>query len=50
MKEVRRRFGPGVRDEVAGELMQSAFIEAMQERERPAGGSAAARAREDAAG
>lgn len=38
MKEVRRRFGPGVRDEVAGELMQSGFIEALREQDvRPAG-------------
>lgn len=30
LKEVRRRFGPSVRQEVAGELMQSSFIEAVQ--------------------
>ncbi len=29
MKEVRRRFGPSVRAEVAGELMQSTFMEAI---------------------
>ena len=29
MKEVRRRFGPSVRAEVAGELMQSSFMEAI---------------------
>jgi len=31
MKEVRRRFGPSVRAEVAGELMQSSFMEAITE-------------------
>lgn len=31
MKEVRRRFGPSVRAEVAGELMQSTFMEAITE-------------------
>ena len=38
MKEVRRRFGPSVRAEVAGELMQSSFMEAItQEDFAPAG-------------
>jgi trigger factor len=38
MKEVRRRFGPGVRAEVAGELMQSSFFEAVREEQlKPAG-------------
>ncbi|MCC5886216.1 MAG: trigger factor [Gammaproteobacteria bacterium] len=38
MKEVRRRFGPGVRAEVAGELMQSTFFEAVREEQlKPAG-------------
>ncbi|MCZ6641742.1 MAG: trigger factor [Gammaproteobacteria bacterium] len=31
MKEVRRRYGQAVRAEVAGELMQSSFVEAVQE-------------------
>jgi len=38
MKEVRRRYGPAVRAEVAGELMQSSFIEAVRSEElNPAG-------------
>ena len=38
MKEVRRRFGPAVRVEVAGELMQSSFMNAVvQESLSPAG-------------
>lgn len=38
MKEVRRRFGHGVRHEVANELMQSSFVEAVtQENLSPAG-------------
>ena len=38
MKEVRRRYGPAVRAEVAGELMQSSFIDAVaQESLSPAG-------------
>ncbi len=38
MKEVRRRFGPGVRAEVAGELMQSSFFEAVRDEQlKPAG-------------
>jgi trigger factor len=38
MKEVRRRFGPAVRVEVAGELMQSSFMNAVvQESLAPAG-------------
>lgn len=37
-KEVRRRFGPGVRAEVAGELMQQSFFQAVQQESvRPAG-------------
>ena len=31
LKEVRRRYGPAVRAEVAGELMQSSFVEAVQQ-------------------
>jgi trigger factor len=31
MREVRRRFGPSVRAEVASELMQSSFVEAVQQ-------------------
>lgn len=38
MKEVRRRFGPSVRAEVAGELMQSSFMDAISQEEfSPAG-------------
>lgn len=38
LREVQRRFGPGVRQEVAGEIMQSSFFEAVQsESLRPAG-------------
>lgn len=38
LKEVRRRFGRSVRQEVAGELMQSSFVEAVrQEDVAPAG-------------
>lgn len=38
LKEVRRRFGPAVRAEIAGELMQSSFLEAIrQEALAPAG-------------
>ena len=38
LKEIRRRFGPAVRAEVAGELMQSSFLEAIrQEKLAPAG-------------
>ena len=38
MKEVRRRYGRSVRTEVAGELMQSSFVEAIgQEKLSPAG-------------
>ena len=38
MKEVRRRFGPGVRHDVVNELMQSSFVEAVsQEKLAPAG-------------
>ena len=38
LKEVRRRYGSAVRAEVAGELMQSSFFEAVQQEElNPAG-------------
>jgi trigger factor len=38
MKEVRRRFGPAVRAEVAGELMQSSFMDAIRQEDlAPAG-------------
>ena len=38
LKEVRRRYGPAVRAEVAGELMQSSFVTAVQQEElNPAG-------------
>jgi len=38
LKEIRRRYGPAVRAEVAGELMQSSFFEAIsQESLSPAG-------------
>lgn len=38
MKEVRRRYGPSVRAEVAGDLMQSSFAEAVREEDlSPAG-------------
>ncbi len=38
LKEVRRRYGPAVRAEVAGELMQSSFVDAVtQEELNPAG-------------
>ncbi len=38
LKEVRRRYGTAVRAEVAGELMQSSFVEAVQQEElNPAG-------------
>jgi len=38
MKEVRRRYGPSVRAEVAGELMQSSFFEAVRQEDlSPAG-------------
>lgn len=39
MREVRRRFGPAVRAEVAGELMQSSFVEAVQQEELSPAGS-----------
>jgi trigger factor len=39
MKEVRRRFGPAVRAEVAGELMQSSFVEAVRQEELAPAGS-----------
>ena len=31
LKEVRRRYGSAIRAEVAGELMQSSFVEAVQQ-------------------
>lgn len=38
LKEVRRRYGQAVRAEVAGELMQASFVEAVQKEElNPAG-------------
>ena len=38
LKEVRRRFGPSVRAEVAGELMQASFFDAVQQESlEPAG-------------
>jgi trigger factor len=38
LKEVRRRFGPSIRAEVAGEFMQNSFVEAVaQEQLSPAG-------------
>ena len=38
LKEVRRRYGSAVRAEVAGELMQSSFVQAVQQEEmNPAG-------------
>ena len=39
MREVRRRFGPAVRAEVAGELMQSSFVEAVQQEDLAPAGS-----------
>ncbi|MGI9325156.1 MAG: trigger factor [Pseudomonadales bacterium] len=38
LKEIRRRYGPAVRSEVAGETMQRTFVEAVQQEElSPAG-------------
>lgn len=38
LREVRRRFGPGIRQEVGSELMQSSFAEAVEEQKvSPAG-------------
>ncbi|MEJ2087434.1 MAG: trigger factor [Gammaproteobacteria bacterium] len=39
MREVRRRFGPAVRAEVAGEIMQSSFVEAVRQEELSPAGS-----------
>jgi trigger factor len=39
MREVRRRFGPAVRAEIAGELMQSSFIDAVQQESLAPAGS-----------
>jgi trigger factor len=39
MKEVRRRYGPSVRAEVAGELMQSTFFAAIREEDLVPAGS-----------
>ena len=39
LREVRRRFGPAVRAEVAGELMQSSFVEAVQQESLSPAGS-----------
>jgi trigger factor len=38
MREIKRRFGPGLHQEVSGEMMQSSFLEAVdQENLKPAG-------------
>jgi len=38
MREIKRRFGPGIHQEVSGEVMQSSFVEAVeQENLKPAG-------------
>jgi trigger factor len=39
MREVRRRFGTAVRAEVAGEIMQSSFVEAVQQESLSPAGS-----------
>jgi trigger factor len=39
LKEVRRRYGSAVRTEVAGEIMQSRFVEAVQQEELSPAGS-----------
>lgn len=39
LKEVRRRYGSAVRTEVAGEIMQSHFVEAVQQEELSPAGS-----------
>lgn len=39
LKEIRRRYGPAVRAEVAGELMQSSFVEAIAREELAPAGS-----------
>jgi len=39
LREVRRRFGPAVRAEVAGELMQSSFVEAVRQEDLSPAGS-----------
>ncbi len=39
LKEVRRRYGNAVRAEVAGELMQSSFVEAIQQEDLSPAGS-----------
>jgi trigger factor len=39
MKEVRRRYGPAVRAEVAGELMQASFVDAVRSEELSPAGS-----------
>jgi len=39
MKEVRRRYGPAVRAEVAGELMQTSFVDAVREEDLTPAGS-----------
>jgi trigger factor len=39
LREVRRRFGPAVRAEVAGEIMQSSFVEAVQQESLAPAGS-----------
>lgn len=38
MREIKRRFGPGIRQEVSGELMQSSYAQAIQQENlNPAG-------------
>jgi len=39
LREVRRRYGPAVRVEVAGELMQSSFVDAVQQESLTPAGS-----------
>jgi len=39
LKEVRRRYGSAIRAEVAGELMQSSFVEAVQQESLTPAGS-----------
>jgi trigger factor len=39
LREVRRRYGPAVRAEVAGELMQSSFVDAVQQESLAPAGS-----------
>ncbi len=39
LKEVRRRYGPAIRAEVAGELMQSSFVDAVRQEDLAPAGS-----------